>query len=232
MSLDAMHSPVSRQSKIEEGVIKFRLMFEETAVLPIVELAELNAWRQVLVQMQMMGQTAERYGGLGFGNISQRITHPDYQNAFVITGTQTGSIGRLTAEHYATVLACHPTENQVVAEGPIRPSSESMTHGIMYGLAPDIRWVMHVHEPTIWRWAHQLGIPSTSEGVAYGTPEMSAEVERLFDETAVLQKRIFTMAGHEDGVVAFGETAVEAGQTLLRTLAQAYHFYKDVELLG
>ena len=30
------------------------------------------------------------------------------------------------------------------------------------------------------------------------------------------------MGGHEDGIVAFGRTAEEAGEVMLRTLARAY----------
>jgi hypothetical protein len=33
---------------------------------------------------------------------------------------------------------------------------------------------------------------------------------------------MFSMAGHEDGVVVFGKTADEAGEVLIRGLARAY----------
>jgi hypothetical protein len=44
----------------------------------------------------------------------------------------------------------------------------------------------------------------------------------LFRETDVNHRRIFSMAGHEDGVISFGETADDAGSILLRALAHAY----------
>ena len=45
---------------------------------------------------------------------------------------------------------------------------------------------------------------------------MAAETQRLFKETPLLQQRIFVMAGHEDGIVTFGDTL----QTAYRVLVQ------------
>ncbi|MEM9777904.1 MAG: class II aldolase/adducin family protein [Chloroflexota bacterium] len=201
----------------KEGVIKFSLEYETAPALPAADITELNAWRKIMVMMGMIGQDDARYAGYGFGNISCRIEG----NRFVISGTQTGSIADLTAEHYAVVTACFGAENRVVAEGPVKPSSESMTHGIVYQLAPDIDWVIHVHDPHIWQAAERLNIPQTAADIPYGTPEMSAAVERLYAETDMKTQKIFSMAGHEDGVVAFGKTAEEAGGILLNMLALA-----------
>jgi hypothetical protein len=79
---------------------------------------------------------------------------------------------------------------------------------------------MHAHSPHIWRHAAELQLPMT-EDVPYGTPEMAQEVARLYRESDVAQKRIFGMAGHEDGIVTFGATAEEAGFVMLGTLARA-----------
>jgi hypothetical protein len=48
-------------------------------------------------------------------------------------------------------------------------------------------------------------VPTTPEKVEYGTPEMAYAVRGLFDNTDVLKKKIFVMAGHVGGVVAFGK---------------------------
>jgi hypothetical protein len=48
---------------------------------------------------------------------------------------------------------------------------------------------------------------------------MAYEVQRLFDETDLANRRIFSMGGHEDGVVSFGQTAEAAGTILLDALA-------------
>jgi len=50
---------------------------------------------------------------------------------------------------------------------------------------------------------------------------MVKEVTRLFSETDVLKKRIFSMAGHEDGIISFGKTAEEAGKVMLNYLARS-----------
>jgi L-ribulose-5-phosphate 4-epimerase len=50
---------------------------------------------------------------------------------------------------------------------------------------------------------------------------MAAEVQRLFRETDVLRQGIFSMGGHEDGIVAFGQTVAAAGNTLLTMLTRA-----------
>jgi hypothetical protein len=58
--------------------------------------------------------------------------------------------------------------------------------------------------------------------VAYGTPEMAAEVRRLARETPLLEGRALAMGGHEDGIVVFGRSADEAGATMLALVARAY----------
>lgn len=207
-----------------EGVIKFRMDFTEAAALTAVQLAELNAWRKVLVIMDMIGQTPERYDNYGFGNISRRLSadeQPGYDHPFVISGTQTGGVADLAPEHYATVLCCRPADNHVIAQGPMRPSSESMTHGVVYEMDSRVNWVFHVHDPYIWQQRQALDVPTTADDVPYGSPEMSAEVARLFRETDIAERGIFAMGGHVDGIVTFGTTAEEASGVLLHYLAAA-----------
>lgn len=209
----------------KEGVIKFQLQHTPGGGLPFDQLRELNSWRKVMVLLQLIGQTPDRYGGYGFGNISQRLQPLDLtasQPRFAITGTQTGGIADLGAEHYVEVLEIYPAENRLVSVGPIKPSSESLTHGVIYALEPDAHWVMHAHSPHIWRHAAALGLPITAAAVPYGTPEMAAEVHRLFRETGVKKQLIFAMGGHEDGIVSFGRTAEEAGTVMLTHLAKAF----------
>ena len=208
-----------------EGVIKFAMEHEEGPAMPATELADLNAWRRILFQLALIGQDPKRYGGFGFGNISCRISPfnggPN-QRAFVISGTQTGGIPNLGPEHYTLVTGYYPARNLLVSKGPIRPSSESLTHGMVYDLASDAHWVLHAHSPHIWQQAPALEVPMTATDVAYGTPEMAAEVERLFAERGVRAKGIFGMGGHEDGIVTFGPTAEAAGSVLINYLAAAY----------
>jgi ribulose-5-phosphate 4-epimerase/fuculose-1-phosphate aldolase len=207
-----------------EGIIKFQLHFTPAPALPAAQLDAVNYWRQVLYAHKLIGQEPQRYGGYGFGNISQRLPPfdaPEHHRRFAITGTQTGELATLGPEHYAIVTECDPDRNLIAAEGPIRPSSESLTHGTLYDLDAGLRFVLHAHSPEIWRHAAALNLPVTDANVPYGTPEMAAEVRRLFGETDVATRLVFSMGGHEDGIVAFGRTAEEAGEALLACLQQA-----------
>jgi len=206
---------------MEEGVIKFKLRFSKAGPMDMEPLADLNRWRDTLWQQALIGQDPARYEGYGFGNVSQR-TGPDDAAAgkrcFVISGTQTGHLPELDSSHYTLVTRYDAASNSVSAAGPIKPSSESLTHGMIYDLDNAIRVVLHVHSPDIWLAADSLGIPVTDSAVPYGTPKMATEVQRLFNETNAHEQKIFSMGGHEDGVVSFGTTAEEAGDILLRTL--------------
>jgi len=206
-----------------EGVIKFKCEFTLAPALPEAQIAELNAWRKIMHMTALIGQDPARYGGYGFGNISCRLDAVEAagrQHPFAITGTQTGGKANLTAADYVVVTGCYPAENRLVAHGPLQPSSESLTHGTIYALDSRILWVIHAHSPEIWRQAAALELPMTGD-VPYGTPEMAAEVQRLFAESDLPQQRIFGMAGHEDGVVSFGRTAEEAGGVMVNYLARA-----------
>lgn len=212
----------------QEGVIKYQLDFTEVPPLPAADLALINKWRTILYQHKLIGQDPLRYGGYGYGNLSVRVApfdQPATLRAFIISGSQTGDLAELGPEHYTTVTECYPLENRVVAHGPIRPSSESLTHGAVYALDPAIRVVLHVHSPEIWRAAVNLGIPVTNESVPYGSPAMAAEVARLYASTDMAQRRIFSMGGHEDGIVTFGVTAEEASSVLLEALATAQQLH-------
>ena len=202
----------------QEGVIKFQLDFRQQAVLQAADVQEISSWRTIMCQLGMLGQTPQRYDNYGFGNISQRFGN---SNQFMISGTQTGGITAMTAADYALVTACQPALNRIVALGQTKPSSEAMTHGQLYQLSADINFVIHAHCPVIWQQADALGLAQTRAEVPYGTVAMADEVARLFRDTAVLEQGIFSMAGHEDGVVAFGDSAAQAAQRLIASYAKA-----------
>ncbi len=208
----------------QEGVIKFNLQYQLTPEVPLPGWQTISAWRQLLCQLQLIGQDPQRYQGLGFGNISWRLppfaASPN-QRPFAISGTQTGGLPQLLPAHYAQVLDCDPASNYVLARGPVKPSSEALTHGTLYALDPQLQAVMHVHSPQLWQQGAALGLPVTDLEVEYGTPQMAAEVERLLSDERSRQLGILVMGGHQDGVVAFGDSAEEAGTLLLRWLARA-----------
>ena len=197
-----------------EDVIKFRLDFAWQAPLPEHVIAQVNGWRSRLRDAALIGKDANRYGGYGFGNVSERLG----TGGFVITGTQTGAIRVLDARHYTVVVVADPKQNVVVANGPVKPSSESMTHATLYALNPRIGSIMHVHSPDLWSKKYDLGLPVTSSDVPYGTPAMSEDVERLCVQTDL---GIIAMGGHLDGIMAYGPTPDEAGMLLLSRYRQS-----------
>ena len=209
----------------EEGVIRFDLEFTVAAPASIPGLDELNAWRRILWQLELIGQDPDRYGGYGFGNISRRLPPydaPENRRPFVISGSQTGHMAVLTSTGFATISEYDAALNRVVATGPIKPSSESLTHGSVYNANNGIRVIFHVHSPSIWRCAPTLNLPATDVHVPYGTPAMAQSVKRLFEDTDHMEAGVFVMGGHEDGVIAFGHTVDEAGSVLVRALAHSY----------
>ena len=211
-----------------EGVIKFQVEHEprQLEVRRYGELAcKLIAWRQVMSLTHLVGQDPDLYEGAGYGNVSARIGPPSAalgQRSFLITGTQTSGRSVIALQSFAVVERYDFRHNRVKSHGEVHPSSESMTHGAIYDLGPNIRCVLHAHSPVLWQQARKLRLPITDPQVSYGTPEMAREVQRLFRESAVLERQILAMGGHEDGILAFGRSAEETGQILVAELARAY----------
>lgn len=213
---------------VDEGVIKFRAEHRRTALEPSrygALACSLIAWREILGRTGLVGQDPARYGGFGFGNVSARVgppAAPKGRRSFLITGTQTAGLACIGVGDLCVVERYDARANRATSHGLVLPSSESLTHGAVYDLGPQIRFVFHGHGPVLWRRARELRIPVSDPRVAYGTPEMAAEVQRLFRSGTLGETQIFAMGGHEDGIVVYGRSAEEAGQILLRYLARAY----------
>lgn len=213
---------------IDEGAIKFHAAHRHETLdrSRVGDLAcRLIAWREILAKTRLVGQQPGLYGGFGYGNVSGRLgppSKPRRQRRFLITATQTSGKDCMSLADFCAVESWDLEHNRVDSRGPAMPSSESMTHGAIYDLGSHIRFVFHAHSPVIWRRARQLRIPTSGDGVPYGTPEMAREVDRLYRATALAEVGILAMGGHEDGVIVFGRSAEDAGQVLLRYLARAY----------
>ena len=211
----------------DEGVVKY-VADHRAAALPQVaweRCSTLGGWRRILSELSLVGQCAGRYGGAGFGNMSARLgPYPGdrRRRRFVVTGTQTSGRPALDSSGFAVVEAYEARENRVISCGPVSPSSEALTHGAIYDLDPRIRFVFHVHSPVIWQVSELLRLPTSRPDIPYGTPEMASEVGRLYRDTRLSEQQILCMGGHEDGVIAFGTTAEQAGVALMRVLALAY----------
>ena len=203
----------------DEGVIKYTLDFSHAAPVPASDISGLSELRQKLWRLGLIGQSECRYGGIGYGNISRRQAVGS--NNFLVSGTQTGAIEWLGPQHYSLVTGFDINANRLSATGPVEPSSEAMTHGVLYELDPHINVIVHVHAPAIWHHALIAGWPVTRAGVSYGTPAMAAEVARLFTSTTAPVCRLFVMGGHQDGVFVFADTLQRAETTILQTYAES-----------
>lgn len=204
---------------IHEGVIKFDLTFRSGPPPAAVMLVELEAWRRIFRRLGLLGQDPARYDGLGFGNLSRRAMADAAEDAFIISGTQTGGLERLGPADYVAVTACDPLHNRVEAIGSIHPSSEALSHGVLYQIDPRIGWVMHLHSPEIFVAHTRLHLPVTDPDAPYGSPAMAAEIRRLCPSAG--WPGLLVMGGHEDGILAFGATATETGTLVVTTLAAA-----------
>ena len=202
-----------------EGVIKYHLNHQHKPLPANINLNRLNAWRSVLYRLQLIGQNPEKYHGLGYGNISQRLAVDS--SAFVISGTQTGHLAKLSPENYALIDSASVEHNQINSSGLTAPSSEALTHAGVYQQEASAQAVIHVHSPEIWRNTLALNLPHTKAEIAYGTIEMAQAVKVLLNSEQVSQLPLFTMLGHEDGVVAWGATLEQAAAVLIQQLANA-----------
>jgi L-ribulose-5-phosphate 4-epimerase len=203
----------------QEGVIKYRLDHRQQSFNPAPPLTGINAWRTVFFRLGLIGQCADRYDNIGFGNISQRLEPGSHQ--FIVSGTQTGHIEQLKPEHYCLVVKAEPEKNRIQSLGLCKPSSESLTHACVYAQSPAIQAVIHVHSPEIWRQTLALNLPHTPPDIPYGTVEMAMAVKQLFQSSNMRQASVFTMLGHEDGVVSFGNTLQSAAWELIKQLSLA-----------
>lgn len=194
----------------DEGVIKFECAWTPGPLPYYAKSIELFDFRNQLYRDGLIGVYPD---GIGFGNISFRITQD--QPLFLISASQTGHIPSADAEHFALVTSFDVQRNSVARVGPMKASSESMTHAIIYETFPQSCAVIHVHSTA--HWYRLLGtVPTTGTQVPYGTPEMAAEVQRLACQSDLAQQRILVMAGHEDGILSFGASLPQAYAVLKR----------------
>ena len=203
-----------------EGVIQFEFDLEAATGPPIGAsvVHRLLAWRTVLRRLQLLGREPGRYGGLGYGNLSARDR--SRPGEFVITASQTSGIGDLDADGLCRIRDFDLARFRVSATGTRPPSSESLTHAMIYHADPAVAWVFHGHSPEIWRRAEALDIPATGADVAYGSPAMAGAVAEVL-ATHNQRPLVFVTLGHEDGVFACGGNAGETGAWLVSLLARS-----------
>ncbi len=195
-----------------DGIIKYNFDFKLSKPLDEIDFFDIELVRERLFALGLIGVTKN---GIGYGNISRRVN----RNSFVITGTQTGHLKQLNANCYSLVIEYNDKDFYLKSTGAIEPSSEALTHGTIYNLSEDIGAVIHIHSKSLWKFMLNNNYLKT-DIVEYGSIDMIDEVNRIFKDIEPLYNSKFVMAGHEEGIMTFGNTLSEAELVLFDILGK------------
>ena len=190
----------------DEGYIKFSFAHEAAPAPAHPRLHDLMRLRDDLHEWELIGVLPD---GIGYGNISARIAGTA---RFIITGSGTGLKFPIEPVHFCEVLSFDIDQNRVVCRGPLPASSESMSHGAIYAARPDAQAVIHIHDRIMFRMLIREGAPETPAEAAFGTPAMARAVGRL--AATLPPVAVLVMAGHEDGLIAYGPDPQSARDAL------------------
>lgn len=202
-----------------DGVIKYRSQRVAGTFAQPSEWGQLNAARTTLFDLGLIGVTGQ---GVGFGNLSLR-TQGDQ---FLITGSATGAVRELNAQQYCLVESFSVAHNTVQCRGALDASSESMTHGAIYQANPQVRCVVHGHSRVLFDALLQGNALRTPADVPYGTPAMAQAVTQLVSGQSALPV-LFVMAGHDEGVVAYGADIASATRLMVETFQKVLSHDQD-----
>jgi ribulose-5-phosphate 4-epimerase/fuculose-1-phosphate aldolase len=198
---------------MDEGYVKFIAEHTMSPVIETTHFEELNRARTKLREMGLVGMTSN---GIGFGNLSLRIKGDE----FLISGTATGALPVLGPEGYCLITSFNVNENRVVSTGPVKPSSETMTHGVIYQSCPNANCVIHIHSRAIFDGMIRDKYPATPETAAYGTPDIALAIGKLVNYDTGDEGSI-VLAGHDEGVIVYA-AAVERALALTKELFALY----------
>ena len=193
---------------MDEGYIKFKCILTKSNPPSPSLLMGLTKWRDKMHELGLIGIYDN---GIGFGNISIR-----HGKNFIVSASATGGLERLAPENYVVVTNYSLRDNSLECIGQANASSESMTHAAIYEASPEAGAVIHVHN--LKAWQALLGKVPTTTDVPYGTPEMAYETLRLLKEGATQKQKIIVMAGHKEGIIAWGRDLDEAGKVILEKI--------------
>lgn len=191
----------------DEGYIKYRIFWKESGAKSFAGLPQLIKVRNQLYKSGMIGAYQN---GIGFGNISCRVK----ENKFIISGTQTGSVEKLNEKHFSMVEDCDLQKNELICSGPVKASSEAMTHFAFYVSDENIQSVIHVHHNALWKSLSDQ-VPTTSKDIAYGTTEMANAIAEIIQSQNSTSPKIIVTAGHEDGIFTYGNSIENAFEDLM-----------------
>ena len=205
---------------IDDGIIKYdRSNFTQCDPINSIEYSNLEKWRKILYQHNLIGEYAEEK--IGFGNMSTVSDYSSYHKSphrqFVITGTQTGKYADLDGRHYTRVLDYEIEKLKIKMMGPIEASSEALTHAAIYEQNPEVKAIFHIHSSAIWSGMIVDHCDYTEKNIPYGTVEMARATQKCIEHKSFGS---FCMHGHVDGVVIYGRSLDEAGELTLNLYRQ------------
>lgn len=186
----------------KEGYIKFHCNWGKMHLEKNELTDELIKYRQELYRRKLLGVLKN---GIGYGNVSLRIPGT---NNFIITGSATGKYPILNADHISLVTNFNIPKNYLECCGKVKASSESLTHAAIYSSPFNINAVVHTHHKALWN-KYSGEFPTTVKNVAYGTPDMAAEIIRIIMKPG-RKESVIIMGGHEDGIITFGKNLLSA----------------------
>ena len=195
-----------------DGVIKYSIE-HHTADTPVFSgYEQLETLRTRLFTLGLIGEK----DGIGYGNLSMR---DDNTKSFFITATQTGRKQTLSREYYTYISDYDFSTFKVISKGTYKPSSEALSHAMIYAIDDGITTVIHIHSLALWKFMkNQNTLATTAE---YGTAEMVEEIAGLYKNLDPMRNNAFVMKGHEEGIITFGRS-VEEAELVLYNIMQSY----------
>ena len=195
-----------------DGVIKYSIE-HQTAETPLFSgYEQLEALRTRLFTLGLIGEK----DGIGYGNLSMRY---ESSKSFFITATQTGRNLMLSREYYTYISDYDFSTFKIISQGTHKPSSEALSHAMIYAIDDRITTVIHIHSLALWKFMKTNNdLATTAE---YGTAEMVEEIAGLYTNLDPMSNNAFVMKGHEEGIITFGKS-VEEAELALYTIMQSY----------
>ena len=195
-----------------DGIIKYSIE-HQTATSPLFSgYEQLEALRTRLFTLGLIGEK----DGIGYGNLS--IRH-EGSKSFFITATQTGRKQTLSREYYTYISNYNFSTFNVISQGTYKPSSEALSHAMIYAIDDRITAVIHIHSLALWKFMKRKNYFFTT--AEYGTAEMVEEIAGLYTNLDPMLNNAFVMKGHEEGIITFGRS-VEEAELALYSIMQAY----------